>query len=558
MLHSSTNSLFSYFPGNLNANNFTLSPGINPNQTIVVSGKGNVEYGNGEYDSLDLSAFSFDQVFQFSFAAFDEGGEIFDVGEGDRVFDYLILDNGTKILFEGLDQLVFSDRKIDLTVTPNDPLYEQQWNLHAMGVQNAWYFSTGSEDILLGVQDSGLGVRNNSIHEDLRIDNYDLDNIYDEFFRNVEGDSFGTKSKSHGTSVQGIIAAISNNSTGIAGINWNSEVYHIDVLDNNSGDLGYIPSTQIMIDLADSQDQNLIINMSFSSENTFVNADFEELVAANQDDVLFVISTGNDSDSKINNPAILAQNYDNVIAVGAVLNNGNRANYSNYGYGITLTAPTEVLTTKTTRNLEFDYNESFNGTSAAAPNVAGVASLVWSANSDLTATEIKDILSETSYDLGAEGYDLEYGHGLVDADAAVRRAIALGREDNNVSDVRDRIEDLLEGIRLRFSELDLDDIFSIFDLESSLFAENSYSNQDIDSFTGSGVLSSATLDRDNLLPEDKDVLATYSDTLSLFAEAEVNNLGHSDTDIFYGSSLDTIASIDSDFAGNVQDHLLDY
>ena len=423
---------YKYFSGNLNANNFIISPEINPNQTIVISGKGNIEYGNEEYDTLDISAFSFEQVLELNLANIDQGGEIFDVGDGERIFDYLILENGSKILFEGIDQLVFSDRRIDLTLTPDDPLYPQQWNLHLMGVQNAWDFTTGSEDILLGIQDRGLGVKNNEIHPDLRTTNYySLENISDEFFRNVRGDSFGAKSDSHGTSVQGIIAADSDNNRGIAGINWNSEVYHIDVIDNNVGDLNYIRSTEIMIDVADSQDQNLIINMSFSSSSSFVDAYFAELVSNNQEDVLFVIAAGNDGESQISYPAILAQTYDNVIAVGAIRDNVNRAYYSNYGQGITLTGPTDVLTTETTRSLESTYDYSFNGTSAAAPNVAGVASLVWSANPDLTASEIKDILSETAYDLGVAGYDLEYGHGLVDADAAVRRAIALGREDNN-------------------------------------------------------------------------------------------------------------------------------
>lgn len=54
-----------------------------------------------------------------------------------------------------------------------------------------------------------------------------------------------------------------------------------------------------------------------------------------------------------------------------------------------------------------------------------VASLVWSANPNLTAREVHTVLAQTAYDLGRAGYDLVYGHGFVNADAAVRRAIAL-------------------------------------------------------------------------------------------------------------------------------------
>jgi len=107
--------------------------------------------------------------------------------------------------------------------------------------------------------------------------------------------------------------------------------------------------------------------------------------------------------------------------------------YSQRGAGITVVGPTDVLSTNVSRLDEFSYNTSsegtglFDGTSAATPNVAGTASLVWSANSNLSAIQIKEIIADTAYDLGTPGYDLSYGHGFVNADAAVRRAIAVGR-----------------------------------------------------------------------------------------------------------------------------------
>jgi subtilisin family serine protease len=93
--------------------------------------------------------------------------------------------------------------------------------------------------------------------------------------------------------------------------------------------------------------------------------------------------------------------------------------------------PSEVTATTATRSaagvVTFGYTTGFNGTSAATPDVTGVASLVWSANRNLTATQVRTILSQTAYDLGAPGYDTVYGNGLVNADAAVRRAMATAR-----------------------------------------------------------------------------------------------------------------------------------
>lgn len=56
-----------------------------------------------------------------------------------------------------------------------------------------------------------------------------------------------------------------------------------------------------------------------------------------------------------------------------------------------------------------------------------MASLLWSVNPWLTATQVRSILSQTAYDQGAPGYDPFYGHGVINAEAAVRRAMALAR-----------------------------------------------------------------------------------------------------------------------------------
>jgi subtilisin family serine protease len=100
----------------------------------------------------------------------------------------------------------------------------------------------------------------------------------------------------------------------------------------------------------------------------------------------------------------------------------NLAGYSNRGSNLTLVAPTDSLAMTKMGDLI-----TFGGTSAANPNLAGIASLVWSVNPALTGTQVRQILADTAMDLGTLGRDNTFGYGLVNADAAVRRAAALLR-----------------------------------------------------------------------------------------------------------------------------------
>lgn len=317
-----------------------------------------------------------------------------------------------------------------------------------MGVQNAWRFSTGSNSVLLGIEDTGLATNsNNNFHPDLRNTIIFPDNYRDDF--KVRNDS-------HGTGVEGVIAASSNNGYGMSGINWKSPIFHIDIYDGDTYDQSLAQATRNIINQANLNGQRLVINISLSYPNSFgqtgLDPEFNQLVA-NNPNVLFVIAAGNEGDKGTNGldyPATLAGLYSNVMAVGASRGTsdrngsattlGQRITYTNYwgsqyGTGLTLMGPSEVISTKATPSsagaAQFDYytgsGDRFNGTSAAAPNVTGVASLVWSANPNLSATQVKQILSQTAYDLGATGYDTEYGSGFVNADAAVRRALALSQ-----------------------------------------------------------------------------------------------------------------------------------
>jgi serine protease len=423
--------------GTLSADPFTIDPNFKFN---IFSGNGNIDYkdGKGAKDAIDLSSYSFDSVV---IDRADQGkGVVFDIGAGRpgaRMLDAVTLPNGNKVLFEGIDRIRFKDQVLDFSIIPNDPLFSEQWNLHMVGVHNAWRFTKGDNTVRIAVLDSGLGTTFfGGLHHDLRDTNIPYLNNHQE-----------DRTESHGTAVQGIIAANANNGQGLSGINWGSPIFHIDVIGEDAGDQTVSQATQDLIDAAKRTGQNLIINLSLgNSSQNFSDPKLESLIAQNQDKVLFVAASGNSNLSQLDYPASLAANYNNVIAVGGVWGKKNkngllpdpgiRYSYSpndgsHYGLGLTLMAPTEVPTTHATngrkvggRNVfDFDYKFDSGQTSSATPHVTGSASLVWSANPNLTAAQVKTILSESAYRTQSWNQS-EYGSGIVNADAAVRRALA--------------------------------------------------------------------------------------------------------------------------------------
>jgi hypothetical protein len=415
--------------GTLRADTFTFESGYS---RTIFSGNGNVDYGSGARDFIDLSLFASTSA-AFNYATDPNGGIAYNSGNGNRIFDALTLGDGSEILFEGIEAIKFADKTINLSVTPNDPLFNEQSNLHAMGVHNAWRFTKGSKNVMVGIQDTGLGTdASGNIHPDLRKTNFIGENYLDEW-----------GNFSHGTLVQGTIAAKSNNNEGIAGINWRSDLMHIDVVGEDALDYNLASATQAMIDEANAQGKRLVVNISLAGGYS---VEFEQLIADNQDKALFVIASGNGDSNSIASPADLAQKYGNVVSVGSSWGAqdwygnptipGERVSYenwwgSNYGEGLTIMAPTEFPATNADRNdsgtYVFGYNDKFNGTSASTANVSGVASLIWSVNSNLSAVQIKEIISQTAYDLGNPGYDKQNGNGFINADAGVRRALAIAR-----------------------------------------------------------------------------------------------------------------------------------
>jgi hypothetical protein len=157
--------------------------------------------------------------------------------------------------------------------------------------------------------------------------------------------------------------------------------------------------------------------------------------------VLFAAGNGSESvdlDGYASNP--------DVMAIAACTNSDQHSWYSDTGTAVCVCAPSNgdssagdlaILTTDRsgaagynpgTANLDAGYTDTFGGTSSATPLVAGVIGLIRSVNSDLNPTQIRQLLKDTAVKIGgqasydANGHSPQFGHGKIDAAAAVRSA----------------------------------------------------------------------------------------------------------------------------------------
>jgi subtilisin family serine protease len=145
--------------------------------------------------------------------------------------------------------------------------------------------------------------------------------------------------------------------------------------------------------------------------------------------------SGNDD---ITTPIIYPASNTNTIAVGASTDHDLRSDYSQYGPGLDLVAPSsggwsEIVTTDRTGADGYgdaDFIVDFGGTSAACPLAAGVGALALSADPALGAADLRDLLHRSCDRIGgvtydATGWNMFYGYGRINAQRAVSNAVAL-------------------------------------------------------------------------------------------------------------------------------------
>lgn len=302
---------------------------------------------------------------------------------------------------------------------PNDPDYTKQWNLRNINIETAWDETKGA-DRTIAVIDTGIAVVPD-LKETQFVPGYDFVNNRE----NAEDDN------GHGTHVAGTIAQSTNNGYGVAGVAYQAKLMPLKVLsDTGSGTVADIAEA---IRFAADHGAD-VVNLSlggFGDSHVLK----EAIDYAHQKGVVIVAAAGNSNA----NAAAFPARYSNVIAVAALDATGNKAPYSNFGAGVDIAAPggstqgenaTGGILQETidpeTGGSQFI---ALQGTSMAAPHVAGVAALVKSVGvTDPSA--VAAVLQKSAQAVPEDPLN-HFGAGRLDASAAVKLA---QRENLDVKD----------------------------------------------------------------------------------------------------------------------------
>jgi len=341
---------------------------------------------------------------------------------------------------------------------PNDPFYRSagtwrqaypdQWGLHRIGFapdspgQARSLWPDDAEPVVVAVLDTGIDQTHPELmgavwFNEREIPGNGLDDEGNGYVDDVYGWNFADGNNDvadlngHGTVVAGIIAAWTDNGTGLAGVNPWARIMAVKIA-RWSGDAWNFDIADAIRYAADNGAR--VINVSFEGQR-LRRTEHLAVAYARSKGVIVVAAAGNSgSDIRGYSPGGLP----GVVTVAATDVNDARAGFSNWGAGVDLSAPgVDILSLRARQTdlLKFsrdDYRAGaaivgddrgyyrLTGTSFAAPFVSGVASLILSMRPDLTDKRVTRMLMHTARDIETPGWDQYTGYGLLDAGAAVR------------------------------------------------------------------------------------------------------------------------------------------
>ncbi len=303
-----------------------------------------------------------------------------------------------------------------------------------VGLEQAWAATTGA-GVVLAVLDTGVSMLGEDSPCDPLVAEYDV-------FSNSSAPGAAQDQYNHGSHVAGTAAGCADNGVGVVGVAPAAGVMAVQVL-NDSGSGSDSAVAEGIVWAADHGAR--VINMSLG---TPCNAPWPNCSAAILNDaiayaaaadVVIVASAGNSNSQFAGRPG----NHPEIIAVSALRYDGARASYSNYGTAIDLAAPGGQTALDQNNDgfpdgvLQETFNRTtdvwgyyyFQGTSMAAPHVAGAAALLRACVPEADRHAVRAALETFALDMGAPGFDTTYGYGFLRIDDALAGlAAAYGRD----------------------------------------------------------------------------------------------------------------------------------
>lgn len=294
---------------------------------------------------------------------------------------------------------------------PNDVRFSEQWALDNdgrnegkegadVGALRAWVVTTGDDDIVVAVLDSGVDYTHSDLQNNIWVRPDNIKQYQDRHlgliedlhgYNAVENTGDPMDENGHGTHCAGIIGAEGGNEIGISGVNWKVKIMPLKFM--NAGGFGTskdaIEAINYVIDRKRAGVNVRVISASWGT--SMPSRALEEAIRkAHEAGILFVAASGNDGANTDHFPQYPA-GYDlgNLISVAALNRKDELASFSNYGAKrVHLAAPgANILSTW----LGDDYEEH-SGTSMATPMVSGIAALVLSKRPQLSVDELRSTL----------------------------------------------------------------------------------------------------------------------------------------------------------------------
>lgn len=296
-------------------------------------------------------------------------------------------------------------------IIPNDPYYSLLWGMEKIKAPAAWDYTAGNCQVIVGVVDSGVDYN----HPDLRDNMWIVPNRPGYYGRNFINDRYPIDETGHGTHVAGTIGAIGNNYIGVTGVCWNTKIAALFIGNN-------LFSASAAIGAIDYANRNKIPILNCSWGNR-IYSPFLEFAIDNYDGLL-IASAGNDgSDNDILPIYPASYKLNNIISVAATARNNYLASFSNYGAAsVHIAAPgTDIFSTSLLNSYSY-----MDGTSMAAPHVAGAAALLKAYRRDLSALRMKEIIL-SSVDKYPQLYGKVLTSGVLNISRMIEMAALAGR-----------------------------------------------------------------------------------------------------------------------------------